>query len=266
MTWRFIVKRLIGRAIIGLAVMTPLICYASTVTYTYDALGRLTVAAYPDGSCTAYQYDSAGNRTQYLSSATSAPIANNVAVSTYQDVASTFDPRSTSPTCVAATISAVGSAGHGTTTIRSGGTAIIYTPTTGYTGSDAFTYTVSNGTTATGNVAVTVNAPTLAPVAGTGLWAPIYYIIPPQKVQPIITEDVATIANSPYGYTLTVTAVTQGAHGAVTFSGGNITYTYPSMIGGNKEIGDSFNYTVSDGHGHTASSVVTVNISVNTNQ
>lgn len=34
-----------------------------SVTYTYDALGRITTARYDTGVCIAYQYDANGNRT-----------------------------------------------------------------------------------------------------------------------------------------------------------------------------------------------------------
>jgi YD repeat-containing protein len=35
----------------------------ASVTYTYDALGRLATAAYSTGKTIVYSYDSAGNRT-----------------------------------------------------------------------------------------------------------------------------------------------------------------------------------------------------------
>lgn len=36
---------------------------AETVTYTYDALGRLTSVTYSNGATVTYTYDAAGNRT-----------------------------------------------------------------------------------------------------------------------------------------------------------------------------------------------------------
>lgn len=53
---------------------------------------------------------------------------------------------------------------------------------------------------------------------------------------------------------LTITAVTQGAHGAVSFSGETITYT-PQ---GGDPVEDSFTYTISDGKGGTDVGTVTV--------
>lgn len=43
------------------------------VIYTYDALGRLTSAAYPSGVTINYTYDAAGNRTQVSSGSTPPP-------------------------------------------------------------------------------------------------------------------------------------------------------------------------------------------------
>src|SRR5437764_716232 len=37
--------------------------FADAVTYTYDDAGRLTSAAYPNGTVIAYTYDAAGNLT-----------------------------------------------------------------------------------------------------------------------------------------------------------------------------------------------------------
>lgn len=43
------------------------------VTYTYDALGRLTSATYPGGVTITYSYDPAGNRTEVVSAPTPPP-------------------------------------------------------------------------------------------------------------------------------------------------------------------------------------------------
>lgn len=39
---------------------------AASVTYTYDALGRLATATYSTGAVITYVYDAAGNRTSYV--------------------------------------------------------------------------------------------------------------------------------------------------------------------------------------------------------
>src|SRR5262245_49139565 len=45
-----------------------------TVTYSYDALGRLVGVAYADGSTVTYTYDAAGNRSQVVRSSPSASV------------------------------------------------------------------------------------------------------------------------------------------------------------------------------------------------
>jgi hypothetical protein len=58
------------------------------------------------------------------------------------------------------------------------------------------------------------------------------------------------------GDALTITAVTQGAHGAVTFSATSVSYTpNPNFFGS-----DSFTYTIDDGHGATDTATVTVTV------
>jgi len=50
-------------AIVAISVLVT-VTFASTVSYTYDALGRLKTVAYADGASVTYHYDAAGNRTQ----------------------------------------------------------------------------------------------------------------------------------------------------------------------------------------------------------
>ena len=240
---------------------------AGTVTYAYDALGRIAGASYPDGTCLAYSYDAAGNRSQYTSSTIIGVTAPPLNVTTYTSRPNTFDPRVGVPTCgTTLTVSAVGTASHGTASIVSGGIGILYTPTAGYTGSDSFTYQLTAGgvSSPNGTVSVTILAPTLAPTALNG-YASAYFNTPP-SVQPWAAINVTSLVSDPYGYAPTVSNVTQGQHGSVTYSGNTITYTYPTFVKFSKEINDSFNYTVSDGQGHTATANVSVYINVSSNQ
>jgi YD repeat-containing protein len=59
---------LVSGALIGAAPAS-----AQTVTYNYDALGRLIEVQRPDGSKTTYAYDAADNRTSVVSTAASPP-------------------------------------------------------------------------------------------------------------------------------------------------------------------------------------------------
>ncbi len=61
---------------------------------------------------------------------------------------------------------------------------------------------------------------------------------------------------SPSNYTLTVTAVTQPQHGTVTLNNGQVFYQPAAGFHGT----DSFTYTISDGHGGTATGTVTVTV------
>ena len=147
---------------------------------------------------------------------------------------------------------------HGTVTLSSG--TITYSPALNYNGPASFQYQVcDNGTTngaadvlcATGTMNVTVNAVNDAPDA--------------VDDTPTIAEDsgantinVRGNDGDVDGDTLTVTAVTQGAHGsvAITNGGADVSYTPNADFFGS----DSFTYSVSDGHGGT--DTATVNITV----
>ncbi|MFZ3008748.1 MAG: Ig-like domain-containing protein, partial [Phenylobacterium sp.] len=93
-----------------------------------------------------------------------APVAVNDTTSTPSNVAQTFDPRTndTDPDGDNLTVSAVGTPGHGTVTIGSGGANVVYTAAVGYLGADSFTYTVSDGRggSSIATVSVDVTAPT----------------------------------------------------------------------------------------------------------
>lgn len=239
---------------------SPAAAQSGTVTYTYDSLGRVVDAAYPDGTCLAYSYDSAGNRTQYTSSTVVGVLAPAVAITAHTSLAATFDPRVGNPTCGALTVTAVGTPSHGTATILSGGAGIVYTPTAGYTGTDSFTYKVTSGgvSSPNGTVTMTVLAPTLAPVALAGAGSFTGY----SPVTPEVTTNVTPLVSDPYGYTPTVSAVTQGSQGSVTYSGNVITYTFEREVTGQHAFYDTYTYTVTDGHGNTATATVSIKMVV----
>ena len=69
---------------------------------------------------------------------------------------------------------------------------------------------------------------------------------------------IAVLANDsdPNGDTLSVTATTQGAHGAVTLVSGVVRYTPAANYAGP----DSFTYTIGDGNGGTDTGTVTVTV------
>jgi len=68
--------------------------------------------------------------------------------------------------------------------------------------------------------------------------------------------DVLANDSDPDGDTLTITAVTQGAHGSVVNNGTSVSYTpAPAFFGT-----DSFTYTIDDGNGNTATATVHVTV------
>jgi len=136
-------------------------------------------------------------------------------------------------------------------TVAATGNAIVYTPAAGFVGTDRFTYTIDDGHggSATANVSVTVN--------------------PPLNLPPIAANDAATtvsgtavainvLANDsdPDGDPLTIQSVTTPQLGAAQISGRQIVYTPAAGLLGT----DTFNYTINDGRGGTATATVTVTI------
>jgi subtilisin family serine protease len=148
------------------------------------------------------------------------------------------------------TVTSVGSAAHGTTTLNPDGT-VHYVPTANYNGPDSFGYSIQDsvGFTDSANVSVTVDPANDPPTAADDSAS--------------TNEDVATAINvvgndsDVDGDALTPIATGGEPLGTVAINGnGTIQYTPPQDYYGS----DSFSYTVSDGHGGTASANVSVGI------
>ncbi|HMM66566.1 MAG TPA: Ig-like domain-containing protein [Dokdonella sp.] len=150
------------------------------------------------------------------------------------------------------TITAVSTPSHGTAVAGAGG--ISYTPATGYSGSDSFTYTISDGrggsATATVNVTVLTAAETnRAPIA----------VNDDGGVLKGYDSDIDVLSNDsdPDGDPLTVIEVAHtGPGNAVITINPDNTIHYQSIHGFAGY--DSFQYTISDGRGGTATATVTV--------
>ena len=182
------------------------------------------------------------------------PVAGNVSVSTFVGKPVTVAVLSNASDADGdvLTLKSVGVAAHGQVLPNSNGTAT-YTPTGNYQGRDSFTYTVSDpqGDTATGTVSVTV-APVPAPVASNGS---VSTAVNQTVVVPVLND-----ASDAAGYTLTLASVGSAQHGNVVAKpDGTASYTPATDYAG----ADSFTYTVSDGHGGSATG--TINVSVSTN-
>jgi hypothetical protein len=140
---------------------------------------------------------------------------------------------------------------HGSAAVNQNGT-ITYTPDAGYTGGDSFTYSISDGRggTDTATVAVTVTQPpNTAPAA-----------VDDAATTPegtAVTVNVVANDTDPDGDSLTVTGITQPAHGTATNNGnGTVTYTPTAGYVGT----DGFDYTISDGHGGTDTGHVSLTV------
>ena len=133
-----------------------------------------------------------------------------------------------------------------------------YTADDGYAGSDSFDYTISDGHghSASATVNITVTLPPNNPPTANNDTASTVASTP-------VTIDVLANDSDPDGDALTVTGHTDPAHGSVDCSLGNsCTYTPASGYTGS----DSFDYTISDGNGHTASATVNITVSVPVNR
>jgi Big-like domain-containing protein len=180
------------------------------------------------------------------------PVAANDAASTTKNTAVTIDvlANDTDPDGDQLSVQSVTDPPHGTAT--NNGNSVTYTPDSNFVGTDTFNYTVSDGRGGTSSAMVTVNVtqpvnrpPTANPDSATT-----------QQNTPV-TINVVANDTDPDGDTLTVTGVTQGAHGTVTNNNnGTVTYSPSAGFTGT----DTFTYTISDGHGGTATGQVTVTV------
>lgn len=148
----------------------------ATVTYEYDALGRLVSTDYPNGNITDYTYDDAGNR---LSVVTAPPPPNNAPIAV--DDAYTQDVSTTVDYDVVANDTDADSDPLTLTAVTGSGASIVSNQLRYAAPSTAGTYTVDydisdgNGGTDTGTVTLTVEAlPVLARDAAGNAVAPYY--------------------------------------------------------------------------------------------
>jgi YD repeat-containing protein len=228
----------------------------NTTTYTYDTNGNLTQSEDALGNIVDYSYDSKNNlltTTQYTvpSGSNQPPVAlNESLLVTGIGDSITFDPRlgASDPDNDPLTITAVSTPSHGTAVIHSG-SSITYTRTSA--GSDSFTYTISDGNghtvTATITIADSAGSTNHAPTAG-NVTATV------AGAGSSLTFDPRGSDSDADGDALTITSVSTPSLGTATIVNGGTAIKYTRSGSGS----DSFTYTISDGHGHTASGYLTV--------
>jgi VCBS repeat-containing protein len=136
---------------------------------------------------------------------------------------------------------------HGTATVNANG-SFTYTPAANYNGADSFTYTLSDGQggTATGTVNLTVTPVNDPPTAN------------PQTVSTQSGTPLAiTLTGSDVdGNPLTYAVATQPAHGTLSGTAPNLTYTPAAGYTG----ADSFTFTVNDGTVDSAAATVSITV------
>ncbi len=155
----------------------------------------------------------------------------------------------------ALTIASVTQPAGGRVAIR--GTTIVFTPAPGFSGTTHFTYTIDDGHGGTSSASVTVVVaaqPNRPPVAANDT-ATTAFATP-------VTIAVLANDSDPDGDALTIGAVTAPAHGTAAISANAIVYTPQAGYSGP----DTFNYTISDGRGGTATASVAVTVTPQPNR
>ncbi len=176
-----------------------------------------------------------------------APTANTQSVTTAEDTAKAITLTGADPDGDPLTYSIVTQPAHGTLS----GTApnLSYLPATNYFGSDSFTFRVNDGSlnSAAAMVSITITPVNDAPTAN------------PQTVStPEDTPRAITLTGSdPEDSPLTYTIVTQPAHGSLSGSPPNVTYTPNAAYSG----ADNFAFKVNDGSLDSAMATVTISVS-----
>lgn len=136
------------------------------------------------------------------------------------------------------TISAVGTALHGTVAIT--GSDVTFTPDHDYNGPASYKFTVSDGNaTSIGTVSIAVGGQNDPPLAVDDTAST------PEDIALVIAGTVLTVNDTDTeNQTLTVTAVANPTHGTVALDAGTVTFTPEANFDGTTA---GFDYTISDG-------------------
>ncbi|QNE48130.1 tandem-95 repeat protein [Glaciihabitans sp. INWT7] len=209
----------------GSPIFTPAAGFSGTASFGYTAT---------DGS---------GKTSSATVTITVLPVAATDAGSTTANTPVTFPTLTGNDVGTALTVTAVGSASHGTVALNAG--SPIFTPAAGFSGAASFDYTATDASGKTTSATVSV---TVLPVAGadsttTGVNVPV-------------TLLGLTLLGNDAGSSLSVTGVSSPVNGTVVLNGGSPRFT-PAL--GFSGIA-SFVYTATDSAGATSSATVTVTV------
>ncbi|MSO93216.1 MAG: tandem-95 repeat protein [Rhodospirillales bacterium] len=152
------------------------------------------------------------------------------------------------------TITGVTEPEHGTLTENEDGT-YTYTPDPNYNGADSFTYTIAdgNGGLSTATVNLTVDPVNDNPVVVNDVKAGSEDGVMTFTLQSLTAND-----SDVDGDSLSLGSFTQPSNGTLAFDAGTQTFTFTPNANWNGST--AFNYTVSDGHGGTATGSVGLNV------
>jgi hypothetical protein len=147
------------------------------------------------------------------------------------------------------TLFSVQNANHGSVAMI--GSDVVFTPTAGYNGAASFEYTVSDGHGETSTATVDVNVTNAPPVA-------VADVVTGTANTRLTIASTTLLSNDtdPNGDPLTISSVLDATHGTVALDGNNVIFTPATDYVGPA----SFSYTISDGHGGTASAIVSLDL------
>ena len=181
-----------------------------------------------------------------ISAGNHAPVANAQAVTTAEDTSTAITLTGSDVDSDPLTYSVFTSPNHGT--LSGAAPNLTYTPAANYRGSDSFTFKVNDGKvdSATATVSITITPVNDTPVA---------------NAQAVTTAEdspraITLSGNDIDGDSLTYGVVAAPAHGTVTGTAPNVTYTPAANYSGS----DSFTFKVNDGKADSGAAAVTITV------
>jgi hypothetical protein len=216
---------------------TPAANYTGAATFTYTA---------SDGTSTS----APGTVSVYVNAVNDAPVANAQSVTTAEDTAKAITLTGSDVEGSPLTYAVVTQPTHGSLTGT--GASLTYTPAANFNGADSFTFTVNDGMATSGaaTVMITVTPVNDAPVAN-----PLTLTTPQDTARPL------TLTGSDVeGDALTFAVVTPPAHGTLTGTGANLTYTPAAGYSG----ADAFTFKANDGLADSAPATVSFTVTATT--
>ncbi len=177
-----------------------------------------------------------------------APVAAEQSVTTDENIAEAITLTATDGDNDPMTFSVVTGPAHGT--LSGTAPALTYTPTANYNGADSFTFKANDGTadSNTATVSITVNLVNIAPVAAE------QSVTTDENIATAITLTATDADNDP----MTFSVVTGPAHGTLSGTAPDLTYTPTANYNG----ADSFTFKANDSlvDSNTATVSITVNL------